>query len=172
MKAAKLSARIDELKSNFEQEMSGKNDATKPVVVSEDLAAGIRQMTEALKEFRAGSPPPAIPVHGSLADSLAACATGLPDVRKQIEAHQYIEGKTLIAGLLGSAATVGPNTSAAVDVLQKQTTSEIRKFEVLRDEAKLLKTGGKTKEALIKYREAWAVMPDKDVAAQIEALKK
>jgi len=166
-RAAKLRERVGVLRVAFEQEMAAKTDTTQPVVVSGDLATRACQITEELKGF-----PQAIPIPAPLVKAMAVCATSLPDIQKEMEAHGYFEAKSKIGEILNSARLVGPGTAAAVDLLQKKTTAEIEKFEALRDEAKVLQAGGKVKEALIKYREAWAVMPDKDVAARIAALKK
>jgi hypothetical protein len=43
---------------------------------------------------------------------------------------------------------------------------------MLREEAKMLADNEKIEEAVKKYEEAFAVIPAKDVAAQIETLKK
>ena len=165
--AAKLRARIAAQQAAFGKEMAAKTDATQPVVVSADLAARVSQTLEELKGV-----PQAIPLPVAQAKAMAACASSLQDIQKDMETHRYFDAKGKIVDILKLATLVGSSTAAAVDLLQKKTTAEIEKFESLRDEAKGLQAGGKAKEALIKYNEALAIMPDKDVTAQVASLKK
>ena len=165
--AAKLCSRIDAQRAAFEQELSTKTDATHPVVLSEDLASQASKITGEFVGF-----PPAIQLPLPLAKAMAACATSLPDVQKDMEARQYLEAKLKIVELEKPASLVGPSTSAAVDLLQKKANVEIERFSSRVSDAKALQAAGKPNDALVKYREAWEIIPDKGVAAQIESLKK
>lgn len=171
-KAAKLNSKVEELKQGFEKEMAAKKDPAVPVSPSNDIVARIHVASQELNDYRAGTPPAAIQISTPQAEALAACSEGLAGLAKQLEAREYFDAKVTIAGLIAPAGVVGPNTLAVVEELQKQANSEIAKFQSLRDEAKAMQDTGKANEALMKYREAWAVMPDKDVAAIIETLKK
>ena len=166
-KAARLSVRIQELQAAFEREMATKTDATKPVVVSEDLAARTSQINIEINSIPQSLHPPV-----SLANAMDSCATALPEIQKEMDAQLYFDAKGSIVEIVSSSKLIGPFTAAAVSLLQKKTTSVLEKFEALRDEAKALKAGGKTKEAIAKYQEALAVVPDNDVTAQIDALNK
>lgn len=170
-KAAKLSAQVAEVRTALEEEMAPKAAPPKAAVISADLVAGIQQAAEDLADFRKGNPPPVIEVPAPMVKALVACSAGLPDIRKEMDARRYYEAKFMLAEISGAASLVGPNTAAAADVFQQKATTEIRKFEALRGEGKALQDTGKKNEAVMKYREAWATMPDKDVAARIESLK-
>ncbi len=171
-KAAKLGSKVEELKQSFEKEMAGKKDPAGSAVVGDDIAARIHVVSQELNDYRAGSPPSVIQIPAAQAEALVACSAGLAGLAKQLEAREYFDAKVTIAGLVAPAETVGPKTVAVVEGLQNLANSEIAKFQSLRDEAQAMQSSGKVNEALMKYREAWAVMPDKDVASTIETLKK
>jgi dynactin complex subunit len=56
--------------------------------------------------------------------------------------------------------------------VQKKVNGDIEKFQSLRNEAKMLAENDKIEAALKKYQQSYAIIPAKDVAAQIDALKK
>ena len=75
-------------------------------------------------------------------------------------------------GCVPAGCIIGPKTSKALSGLQKQLAAGIEKFQALRNEGKMLAENDKIEEALKKYQAAYAIIPAKDVAAQIDALKK
>jgi len=96
----------------------------------------------------------------------------LPSVRTQVKARQFLEAKTILDPLVESAPQIGPNTVAALGVLQRTVTTQIERFRTLRDEAKMLADSDKIEAAIKKYEEAFATIPEKEIAVKIEALKK
>ena len=162
----KVDTQVQELQTAFEKEMADKPNAAMTKLISEDLVARTHQIEEGIK-----SAPQSIPLHLDLAHAMAACAAALTNIQEEMDAKLFFDAKVNIVGILDSAKVVGPNTAATVDALKKKTTAILEQFETLRDEAKEFKSCGKAAEALEKYQEAFAVMPNKEVAAQIDTLK-
>ncbi len=141
-------------------------------VVSEAVAEQVRATAAAVELFRAGNPPASVKIPSAVSDAMAACVTRLPSVRTQVKARQFLEAKTILDPLVESAPQIGPNTVAALGVLQRTVTTQIERFRTLRDEAKMLADSDKIEAAIKKYEEAFATIPEKEIAVQIEALKK
>ena len=83
-----------------------------------------------------------------------------------------MDAKSVLEPLTNQADLIGPKTSKALAGLQKKLSADIQKFQTLRNEAKMLSENQKVDEAVKKYQEAYEIIPAKDVAAQIDALKK
>lgn len=169
-RAEQLSKQVTELRASLEAEMA--TASGKPPMISPELSGRVQQVAEAVKQFCASSPSPVIRVPDALARAMNAYVQGLPLVVKQMEKRQYIEAKALLDPIIPQASLIGPDCASTMGGLQRKVTGEVEKFQSLRNEAKMLAEGDKLEEALKKYEEAFAVIPDKNIAAQIEALKK
>lgn len=170
--AGQLTKQILDVRGQFESSMEGPDDSPRAPVVTPDLAASLDKMNDAVKQFRAGSPPPVIQVPLPLADAMIACADNFPLLAKKVQAREYLDAKAILDPLSTRANQIGPKTAAALNALQKRLGADIEKFRVLRDEAKMLAENDKIEAALSKYEQAYAIIPTKEIAAQIELLKK
>jgi hypothetical protein len=171
-KASELTAQIRTVQGQFEASGALVTDVSGSLSLSSDLAASLQMMSEAVKQFRAGSPPAVIRVPLALADAMLAFGDNLPVLEKQIKVRELFDAKAILDPLVRQASLIGPKTSASLAEIQKQINGDVGKFLTLRDEAKMLADNDKIEEALKKYEEAYAIVPAKDVAAQIESLKK
>lgn len=171
-KAGKLTKQITGAQTAFENAMPVSGAAGKAPVISTELSSQLEGLCASVKEYRGGTPPAAIPVPLSLADALTACWNNFPALDRQIQAHEYLEAKSIIDPLSSKADLIGPKTVAVLEGLQKKMAADIERFQLLRNEAKMLAENDKIEAALKKYEEAYAIIPAKDVAAQIEQLKK
>jgi hypothetical protein len=171
-KAADLTAQIHAVQVQFEASVAPGTAAAGSVSISPELAASLQQMSDSVRQFRAGSPPAVIRVPLALADAMLAFGDNLPVLERQIKARALFDAKAILDPLVRQAILIGPKTSASLVGIQKQVNGDVGKFLLLRDEAKMLADNDKIEEALKKYEEAYAIVPAKDVAAQIEALKK
>jgi tetratricopeptide (TPR) repeat protein len=171
-KATELTKQIQAVQVQFEASGAEVADASGSLSISPELAASLKKMSESVREFRAGSPPAVIRVPLALADAMLAFGDNLPVLEKQIKARELFDAKAILDPLVRQAVLIGPKTSASLAGIQKQVNGNVGKFLVLRDEGKMLADNDKIEEALKKYEEAYAIVPAKDIAAQIEALKK
>lgn len=168
-KASQLTAQIIAVQGQFEASVP---DASSAPAISPELLAAIGKMADAVRQYRSGSPPVAIQVPLQTADAMVALADNLPLLDKRIKARELLDAKAIMDPLLRQAGLIGPKTSLALAATQKKVNGDVDKFLILRNEAKMLADGDKIEEALKKYEQAYAIVADKEVATQIEALKK
>jgi len=169
--AGGVRGQIEATKAAFDAGMATPTDG-EVTMVSEAVAEQVRATAAAVEQFRAGNPPASVKIPSEVSDAMAACVARLPSVRTQVKARQYLEAKTILDPLVESAPQIGPNTVAALGGLQRTVTTQIERFRTLRDEAKMLADSDKIEAAIKKYEEAFATIPEKEIATQIEVLKK
>lgn len=170
--ASKLTRQITDTQTKFESDMTGPDESGKVPAISPELSASLESLADATKAFRSGSPPPVIRVPLQLADAMLACREKFPRLAGQVQSHEFLDAKTVLDPLISQAEIIGPKTSSVVAGLQKEINGQVEKFQSLRNEAKMLAQNDKIEDALKKYQQAYAIIPTKDVAAQIESLKK
>lgn len=170
--AGQLTKLIADAQTQFESSMPAPDDSGKLPAISAELAANLESLRDAVKAFRAGSPPSAIHVPLQLADAMISCGEKLPALAKQIQAREILDAKSALDPLSSQASVIGPKVSKILSAAQKKLAADIEKFQALRNEAKMLAENDKIEEALKKYQLAYAIIPAKDVAAQIDSLKK
>lgn len=171
--AGRLGKQITDTQGQFENVMPASDQAPAKVpTIPPELAAQIVAMTAAVRQYRAASPPTVILVPLALADAMTSCNDNFSALDKQIQDREYLEAKALLDPLTVKADLIGPRTSAVLAGLQKKIGADIEKFQLLRNEAKMLAENDKIEDALKKYQEAYAIIPSKEVSAQMEILKK
>ena len=170
--AGKLTKQITDARTQFEGAMPPAEDPGKVPAIPTDISSNLEALSSAVRAFRSGSPPPAILVPLQLADAMKACGETLPSLAKQIQARELLDAKAALDPLSNQADIIGPKTAQALSSLRKKLAAEIEKFQTLRNEGKMLAENDKIEEALKKYQQAYAIIPAKDVAAQIALLKK
>ncbi len=171
-KAAKLTDRINALGVRFEESIAKPAEPDAAPIVPPALAADVGEMSDEVRQFRASSPPPMIRVPLSLADAMSAFVEKLPTLGELAAARELIQAKEILDTIVGQAALIGSKTSSSLDGIKKYVNSELGKFVVLRDEAKMLADNGKAEEAQKKYQQAYAILPAKEIAERMDALKK
>jgi len=170
--AGKLTKQIEDTQTQFESTMPATADSGKVPVISPELSSSLESLAGAVKAFRSGSPPVAIHVPLQLADAMRTCWEKFPGLARQVQAREFIDAKSVLDPLTNQADIIGPQTSKALSGLQKKLAAGIEKFQALRNEGKMLAENDKIEEALKKYQAAFAIIPAKDVADKIDALKK
>lgn len=171
-KAGDLTKKILGVQAEFEAAMQAAAESPEPPALPQTLVESVSAMTAATKQYRSGSPPAMIQVPLPLADSMTAFADNLPVLQKQVAARNLLDAKTILDSLVRQADMVGPNTAAALSGVQGRINAAVAKFLQLRDEAKMMAANDQVEAALKKYEEAYAIIPEKDIAAQMDALKK
>lgn len=169
-KAGELRKMITDVQTQFEAAMPAAGDEVPEI--PKELTATVDKVSAAARSFRAGSPPSAIQVPLQLSDSMVAVAAKLPGVAKQIGARELLDAKATLDALSNQADVIGIRTAKIIAALQKKLTTDIEKFQALRNEAKMLAENDKIEGAIKKYQAAFAIIPAKDVSAQIDILKK
>ena len=170
--AGRLNKQVTETQTEFENAMPVSDDPANVPAIPGDLSASLDKLSEAMKAFRAGSPSSVIRAPLQLGDALVSCGEKFPGLAKQIQAREYLDAKSVLDPLANQADLIGPKTSKALAATQKKLSADIEKFQTLRNEAKMLSENQKIDEALKKYQQAYEIIPAKDVAAQIDSLKK
>jgi hypothetical protein len=170
--AGRLTKMITDTQAQFESGMPSAEDPGNVPAISPDLSSSLSKLADAAKAFRSGSPPRAIRVPLQLADAMLACGEKFPNLGKQIEALEFFDAKIVVDPLTNQADIIGPKTSRIIAALQKKINAGIEKFQALRDEGKMLADNNKPDAALKKFQQAYDIIPARDVAARIEALKK
>lgn len=170
--AGQLTKQITDARTQFESAMPAPGDSGNVPAIPPELSSILDKLTDAVKTFRSGSPPPAIRVPLQLADAMMACGDKFPSLARQIQARELLDAKSVLDPLTNQADLIGPQTSKAIAGLHRKLTADIEKFQILRNEGKMLADNDKIEEALKKYQQAYAIIHNKDVAAQIDALKK
>ncbi|MFZ4598402.1 MAG: hypothetical protein ACOYNN_07135 [Terrimicrobiaceae bacterium] len=168
--AGSLTKEIEAAQAAFESGIV--TEEGKVPVLTESVVEAVRKVSASVQQFRAGSPPPAVKVPSDVADVMVACVERLPSVAKQMAGKQYIEAQLILDPLVQKASLIGSKSAAALAALQSTVSTQIDRFRVLRDEAKMLADSDKIEDAIKKYQEAQAIIPEPDIAVQIEALKK
>jgi hypothetical protein len=171
-KASKLTASISALGAKFEESITSPAGPDAAPTLPAELTAAVGEMSEEVRQFRASSPPPMIRVPLSLADAMSGFVENLPKLASQATARELIQAKETLDAIVGQAALIGSKTASSLDSIKKHVNSELQKFVILRDEAKLLADNGKVEEAKKKYQQAYAIIPAKDIADRMEALNK
>lgn len=171
-KADAVTKAVTSAQTQTEACMSAFAETTSAPELTPALVTQIEQMSDAVKDFRAGSPPPVIVVPLHLADAMVAVADNLPVLAKHLAARQLLDAKSVLDSISPQSSLIGPKTSAVLAGLQRKLTADVEKFQALRNEGKMLAENDKIEEALKKYEGAYAIIPAKDVAEQIESLKK
>lgn len=153
-------------------------DEMKPVTTEDaapQFSPGLDKEISALNDkmtiFVASKPPQQFLTESKQA--LAVCATGI-DFKKLatlFQEKQFLMAKDLLDNLSRQSANIGPETSRVIGGLQRFTATKIDEFTRLREEAKLLAGSGKQAEALVKYEDAFTVIPDPGVGDEIAKLK-
>lgn len=171
-KASQLTAQITAVQGQVEASVPDSAEVSSASLLNPDLVAAIGKMSDAVRQYRSGSPPSAIQVPLQTSDAMVALADNLPVLDKRIKGRELLDAKSIMDPLLRQADIIGPKTAAALAGIQKKVNGDVEKFLLLRNEAKMLADNDKIEEALKKYEQAYAIVAAKDVAAQIEALKK
>ncbi|MBE2204955.1 MAG: hypothetical protein IAE94_11525 [Chthoniobacterales bacterium] len=170
--AEQLTRQITDVQTQFEAAVPTPDESLKLPPLPPELITNVGALSDAIKTYRAGSPPSAIQVPLALADALTACGSKFPDLSRQLQSREYFDAKAVVDPLANQADVIGPKTSKLLAELRKKLAGEISKYETLRNEGKMLADNDKIEEALKKYQQAFAIIPSKDVAAQIDSLKK
>lgn len=147
-----------------------KNPQTPPPLpqkVSDDIAA----LNKRIRDYRVTNPPPQLDAPKKVSRALTAFEVEFPKLQQQFGEKKLFDAKSTLDDFAPLALDIGPNTAAWVDSLKEFTQKKTETFSKLRDEAKLLANSGKPLEAIAKYEEAYAIIPDPDVAQQIALLK-
>lgn len=169
-RAGELTGQITEVQAQFEAAMPGEA-ATVPTLPPE-LVSNLDKLSEAVKAFRAGSPPSAIRVPLLLADAMMACEKKFPGLATQIQKRDYLDAKLVLDPLSNQADIIGQKTSKVLSDVRKKLTKDIESYQSLRNEGKMLADNDKIEEALKKYQQAYAIIPSKELGVEIDNLKK
>jgi len=171
-RADEITKAATEVKTAYEANMSELVQAKQWPVPSSEIVAQIEKLTASVQVFLSASPPPAIVFPASSARALATAAQDLPKASKLVGERQLLLAKGLLDPFARQADAIGPVTAAALAAWQKSINVEIEKFQALRAEAKMLAETDRKEEAIKKYQAAMEVIPEANIALQIEALQK
>jgi hypothetical protein len=86
-------------------------------------------------------------------------------------AREFAAASRELSLLESQCKQIGENASIAVSALKVAATIEVDKFKKLKDEGQAALDSGNKVEAVKKFQEALAVMPDKEVEEKLAALQ-
>lgn len=170
--ASQISNMVDEIKSALEVLFVSLAENGAVPSLGPQLASQIQTLETQFTIFSSGSPPSGINVPSESVTAAIALGNQLPKLDSLLLERDFFAADTAIAPLVQSSAHIGSKTNEAIKALQSFITAKLGAFSKLREEAGMLAQAGNKKEALAKYLEALAIMPNAQVAAQAEELKK
>jgi hypothetical protein len=142
-----------------------------PRAIPADLATRIQDFTTRMKTYHAGTPPVGLPAPNQEAKALDAFATSWPQIASLMAAREFAAASRELSLLESQCKQIGENASIAVSALKVAATIEVDKFKKLKDEGQAALDSGNKVEAVKKFQEALAVMPDKEVEEKLAALQ-
>lgn len=170
--AAGLVKEIEALKQAFESLWNEESLAkgTLPTVPAE-MTAQIESLTSKIAVFKAGSPPAGIWLPLPAFDACVDLNNALPALQARLGERDYKACITGVTALTPSGRQLGPKTTAALESIKSYADGRIAKFSTLVDEGNGLLAGTDKKQAIAKFKEALAVMPDANLEKRISEIK-
>lgn len=170
--ASQISNLVNEIKSALEALFVNLPENGAVPSLGPQLASQIQTLETQFTIFSSGSPPSGINVPSESVTAAIALCNQLPKLDSLLLERDFFAAESAIAPLVQSSAKIGSKTNEGIKALQSFITAKLGAFSKLREEAVMLAQAGKKKEALAKYLEALAIMPNAQLAAQVEELKK
>ena len=170
--ASQISNLVNEIKSALEALFVSLPENGAVPSLGPQLASQIQTLETQFTIFSSGSPPSGINVPSESVTAAIALCNQLPKLDSLLLERDFFAAESAIAPLVQSSAKIGSKTNEGIKALQSFITAKLGAFSKLREEAVMLAQAGKKKEALAKYLEALAIMPNAQLAAQVEELKK
>jgi len=159
------------LAKSLETELAANKVEDAAPKLSPELDASISALNDKMTLLVASKPPPQLITGSRQALAVCAVGTGVKKLQVIFTEKRYLEAKDLLDNLSRQTPFVGPESTRVVTGLQQFTATKIDEFTRLREEAKLLADSGKKTEALVKYEDAFSVIPDNSVGDEITKLK-
>lgn len=164
--AAKLESSAASLRVSLDSALGAR-----PPLLPPDLAARIQDLSAQANTYRAGNPPAAIPAPLALVGALSDFAAKWPLASDLMAAKDFSAASRELASLEPVCSLVGPGACAGIAELKKTAAVEVDKFQKLRKEGEEALGVKKTAQAVAKFEEALAVMPDKALQEKVDGLK-
>ena len=170
--ATQISSLSREIKNGLELQYSSATDPTLPIPLSNDLAAKIQKIETDLTIFKSSNPPAGLLIPAKDIEAEILFSKNITELNSALKSRNYSKAESFATPLVEASALVGPKTNDSMKAILLLVTTKLANFAKLRDEAAMLAQAGKKKEALTKYTEAVTMMPDSQISAKIEDLKK
>lgn len=159
------------LNEAFEAELTPIQQTDAIPKLSPDLSKKLETLSDQARLFAATNPAPVLLIDGKSPLALAQVYDGFVKLTPIFAGKSFLEAKEILDTLVSKAEIVGPQTVRIVGGLQTFAADKIGQFTRQREEAQLLLGSGKKDEALAKFEEAYATIPDSTVAEEIAKLK-
>jgi len=170
--ATQISALSREIKNGLELQYGNATDPTIPIPLSDDLAAKIQKIETDVTIFKSGNPPAGLSIPAKEIEAEILFSKNITDLNSALKSRNYSKAESYVSPLVEVSAVIGPKTNNSMKSILLLVTTKLATFTKLRDEGAMLAQAGKKKEALAKYSEAVTMMPDPQISAKIEDLKK
>jgi len=170
--ATQISALSLEIKNGLELQYGRAKDPSIPIPFSDDLAAKIQKIETDLTIFKSGNPPAGLSIPAKDIEAEILFSTNITDLNSALKSRNYSKAESYVTPLVEASALIGPKTNDSMKSILLLVTTKLASFAMLRDEAAMLAQAGKNTQALAKYSEAVTMMPDSQISAKIENLKK
>ena len=161
-----------QIKNGLELQYGSATDPTVSMPLSNDLAAKIQKIETDLTIFKSSNPPAGLLIPAKDIEAEILFSKNITELNSALKSRNYSKAESFATPLVEASALVGTKTNDSMKAILLLVTTKLANFAKLRDEAAMLAQAGKKKEALTKYTEAVTMMPDSQISAKIEDLKK
>ena len=169
--AVALAKVAEELAGPLNKALQNIEDFTVAPEISEEVTEPVASLGRRYAALRASNPPPQIFGETGRTGGVVDVASAMIGLRTQLPANDLFAAKVALDKAAGVASSVGPAAVSAVEGYQKMVTSRIEVFTKARQEATAHEEAGRTAEALAKYKEAYAAVPEAAIGEKIAALE-
>ena len=170
--ATQISDLSREIKNGLELQYANTTDPAIPLPPSNDIAAKIQKIDTDVTIFKSGNPPAGLLIPAKDIEAEIFYYKNITNLIPAIKSRDYSKAETFVTPLVEASTLIGPKTNESMKAILSVVTTKLATFTKLRDEAAMLAQAGKKKEAIAKYTEAINTIPDTQISAKIEELKK
>jgi tetratricopeptide (TPR) repeat protein len=156
--------------ATLEAALAGVGDPPVLPTLDPALESSAKALSERIRKLKSGGLPAPLANQIQQAESVALFVEALPKLDGFLKAGHSLDAKELLDSLAPQADTIGPGAEKAVATLQRESAARIDMFTKIREEAKTHAEAGRRPEALAKFQEAFAIIPDPTVGAAIAEL--
>lgn len=155
----------------IEVEFTPLEEVTTPPELTKETTAQAAGLSDDLRTFAASNPTPVILLEARQPMAVYRISEALKKLKSLFEEKRLLEAKDVLDSVTDKADAIGEHTVKVMTGLQSQVTKKIEEFTRTREEAQLLQSNGKQKEALAKFEAAYELVNDPSVGEQISILK-
>lgn len=157
--------------ADLEKQLSAVTDPVGPPPMADGLVTAASAASAKLEPLRGAGLPSQIESAADAGMAFSRYVTTMKKLPELTAAKSFFEADTALEQAMRDGEAIGPNAARVATALRRPVSAQIEAFVAARGEAGALAAAGKTKEALAKYRAAFAIIPDPAMGAKIAELE-